>query len=285
MVELLPSPWGDQFEALVRAARSSLVICSPYIGRGPCERLTRCLGGTTDPPAVHILTDLSTDNLLSGSTDAAALLSVATALPTVRVRYLPKLHAKIYVRDAAEAVVTSGNMTDGGLTRNHEFGVRLSDPATVSEVRRHATRLAELGAEVPFDALRSLSDAAESLRDEWRAARASMRAKAREAFDARTAAVNDELLTLRVAGRSVNAIFSDTVLYVLRNGPLTTADIHKEVQRIHPDLCDDTVDRVIRGQHFGKKWKHFVRIAQYHLKKKKLVSHTGEFWALQSPRS
>jgi hypothetical protein len=61
---------------------------------------------------------------------------------------------------------------------------------------------------------------------------------------------------------------------------MATRDIHREVQRIHPDLCDDTVDRVINGQRFGKKWKHAVRRAQYHLKQKgEIVLHDSK-WSL-----
>jgi hypothetical protein len=48
---------------------------------------------------------------------------------------------------------------------------------------------------------------------------------------------------------------------------MPTAELHPLIQRIHPDLCDDSVDRVIDGKHFGKKWKHAVRTAQQHLKK------------------
>jgi carbamoyl-phosphate synthase large subunit len=65
---------------------------------------------------------------------------------------------------------------------------------------------------------------------------------------------------------------------LLRSGPRTTVDLHRMVQRIHPDICDDSIDRVIDGVHFGKKWKHYVRTAQQHLKKKDLVAHENGRW-------
>jgi hypothetical protein len=50
------------------------------------------------------------------------------------------------------------------------------------------------------------------------------------------------------------------------------------VQALHPDLCDDLVDRVIDGQHFGKKWKHAVRTAQQHLKRQGQIElHEGRW--------
>ncbi len=280
MVEMVPSPWANQFEALLRASRSSVVICSPYIGRGPCDRMVRCLTRSGSPPTVHLLTDLSTDNLLSGATDAAALLTVVESLPSVFVRYLPRLHAKVYVRDEAEALVTSGNMTDSGLSRNHELGIRILDSPVVAQVRSHAMRLIELAALVPAAELRSLAEAASDLRQRWRASEASAKTALKSAFKARVSQVNDTLLGLRVAGQSLDAILSATVLFLLRDGPLGTEDIHREVQRIHPDLCGDTIDRVINGQRFGKKWKHAVRRAQYHLKKKELIALVEKKWSL-----
>lgn len=283
MTELLPSPWGAQFERLVLASRSSLIVCSPYIGRGPCERLVRCLARVDgEPPILEVVTDLSTDNILSGSTDAEALLSLTDAFPTTRVRYLPRLHAKVYVRDEAEAVVTSGNMTDGGLTRNHELGLRLLDPVVVGAVRSHVNRLASLGAAVPGAQLRAFASAASELKQRWRAAKASAQKEVKAAFEEQVSEVNDTLLNIRVTGRSINAIFSDTILFVLRNGPMGTPDINREVQRIHPDLCDDAVDRVINDQRFGKKWKHAVRIAQSHLKDKGAIALSQKKWLLVS---
>ena len=280
MVEMVPSPWANQFEALLRASRSSVVICSPYIGRGPCDRMVRCLTRSGSPPTVHLLTDLSTDNLLSGVTDAAALLTVVESLPSVFVRYLPRLHAKVYVRDEAEALVTSGNMTDSGLSRNHELGIRILDSAVVAQERSHVTHLAELGAEVSADDLRAISEAAADLQQQSRAAEASARKSLKEAFDKRVDEVKATLRTLRVTGRTFHAIVSETILLLLRNGPMTPSEIHNEVQRLHSDLCDNTIKRVIHGESYGKKWKHTVRQARDHLKNKGLIALPQKKWSL-----
>jgi hypothetical protein len=74
-------------------------------------------------------------------------------------------------------------------------------------------------------------------------------------------------------------VFEKTILYFLkREGPMTTRQLHPLVQSVHPDLCDDSVDRVIDGQHFGKKWKHLVRIAQSHLKLKGMIVLQNGLW-------
>ena len=64
-------------------------------------------------------------------------------------------------------------------------------------------------------------------------------------------------MRLRLGGGACHTVFAKTIVYLLRrHGPLSTVDIHPLIQAIHPDLCDDTVDRVIDGERFGKKWKH-----------------------------
>ncbi len=57
-----------------------------------------------------------------------------------------------------------------------------------------------------------------------------------------------------------------------------TIELHPLIQHIHPDLCDDSIDRVIEGVHFGKKWKHYVRNAQQALRRKGLIDFDGQRW-------
>ena len=76
----------------------------------------------------------------------------------------------------------------------------------------------------------------------------------------------------------MHAIFSDAILHLLRRRPMSTIDLNRAIQQIHPDLCDDSVDRVIDGQHFGKKWKHIVRNAQVFLRRKGAIQLVGKKW-------
>jgi len=100
-------------------------------------------------------------------------------------------------------------------------------------------------------------------------------------FEESLRAASDELIRVRLAGGAMHTVFARTICYLLRrHGPLTTQEIHPLVASIHPDLCDDSVDRVIDGKRFGKKWKHAVRTAQQQLKKKGIVEYDGEVWML-----
>lgn len=89
-------------------------------------------------------------------------------------------------------------------------------------------------------------------------------------------------MRVRVAGRSSHAIFTETILYLLGRRPMKTVEINREVQRIHPDLCDDTVDRVIDGEHFGKLWKHAVRSAQQALVRRGEIRRENDKWKVSN---
>ena len=77
----------------------------------------------------------------------------------------------------------------------------------------------------------------------------------------------------------MHTVFARTIAYLLgTHRQLLTVQMHRYIQELHPDLCDDSVDRVIEGKHFGKKWKHAVRTAQQALKKRKLVAYSDGLW-------
>jgi hypothetical protein len=49
-------------------------------------------------------------------------------------------------------------------------------------------------------------------------------------------------------------------------------------------MCDDSIDRVIDGVHFGKKWKHMVRNTQQFLKSRREIELREGLWRLVSAR-
>jgi len=282
MAVLLGSPWNQEFERLLDTVENSLVLCAPYVGSGPCRLLVDRMEGLrrTDSIDVHILTDLSRNNLLSGATDVAALLHVAEVIPRTTIRFLPCLHAKVYISDFKRAVVTSANLTDSGMLRNLEYGVLFDDPETVATVRADILRYSELGSLVDGVRLRAFVKITEELHDLSREALRSVNRRLRHEFDRRLARADVEILRARIAGRTAHAIFAETILHLLRNGAMRTVDLNRAIQRIHPDLCDDSIDRVIDGQHFGKKWKHGVRTAQVYLRRAGRIERLGDRWRL-----
>lgn len=281
MFELLRSPWEARFNQLLDSAERSLVLCSPYIGRRPCERVRARLSREGGRPLEWtVLTDLSRDNMLSGSVDVAALADLATAAPQGTVRFLPSLHAKVYIADESCAIITSGNLTASGLSRNFEYGVACTTPDAVRAIKQDILGYAALGSSIDAARLRLFAQVVDELRQARQALEHQARAESRHEFDQRVREMDAELLGVRVAGRTAHAIFADTILHLLGRGPATTVELNEMIRGIHPDLCDDSVDRVIQGQHFGKKWKHGVRTAQVYLRRRGNIQLRDGYWHL-----
>jgi len=233
---------------------------------------------------LHFLTNLSPQNICQGATDPEAVRSLAEAVTMTTVTHLPRLHAKVYVADQTCAIITSGNLTTGGLIRNHEYGILTTDPTTVGEIRRDIEEFGQLGTRIGLDQLLTYCSVAERVQEAFRKQLSSARKEAREEFARSFRKAEDELIHLRLQRSSPTKTFEDTILYLLKTqGPLSTRQLQPQVQSLHPDLCDDSIDRVIDGHHFGKRWKHMVRAAQSHLKDRDLIEISDGKWKLKQP--
>ncbi len=284
-VQLLVSPWEDAFCTFARSITRSALIVAPYITAEPLQHMSRYLQ-SQESPRVEILTNLAVQSMLQGSTSPQALVEFCSTIPSTEVRHLPDLHAKVYVADEREAIITSANFTRGGIVNNYEYGIHISDPPVVRRIVDDLEGYAGLGAEVSIPQLTQLADIAAELRVHHSKVLESARKNVENAFRVQLTAAEETLLELRAkSSQSNNAIFSRTILYLLRRGPLSTAQLHPMIQRIHPDLCDDTIDRVIQGVHFGKRWKHMVRNAQQSLKQQGLIYFNGREWSLATAAS
>jgi hypothetical protein len=284
MAELVTSPWLPQFERLLDTAEQSLILAAPYMGYSICQLVRDRLSTRAATVSLWVLTDLSPDNLLSGATDITAVALLAAPPLSAEVIFLPRLHAKVYVADEARAIITSGNLTASGLMRNHEYGVEITRQKMVRRVRRDIKGYGQLGNAVTAEHLELLNTAVQDLRATRRLADRSISHRLRVQLAERMDSLSQASLRARVGDRSLAAILAETILFILhRDGPLSIDSIHEGVRNIHPDLCDDTVDRVIDGRHYGKKWKHAVRTAQQHLKRKGMIALTAGLWHLTAP--
>ncbi len=252
------------------------------MSRSACERLLRCIdrNGRTASLRLTLVTNLSLDNLVSGFTNAAAIVDVARQVPGTCIRFIPSLHAKVYIADSFRAVVTSANLTDGGLLRNLEYGVEVEDPNAVQEIRRDVQDYAALGPLVSVETLATLAESASRVALEKSVIEQDAASELRRTLRGLLESASVAVLKARTAGRSLTAILQDTIVYLLARGPMTTREIHARVQQIHPDLCDDSVERIIDGRSYGKRWKHSVRTAQSHLKEQGVTLLLDGRWQL-----
>lgn len=271
---LLKTPLRDDFSRLFRQASQTMTVVSPYINRYGLGVLLEAIGSRPERCHISILTSISVNNIRSGSLDVQALAEFCQSYSQCTTHNLPGLHAKAYIADSSRAIITSANLTYGGLVRNHEYGVLISDKDVVGQIDLHMREYSSLGGRVSLEDLISLAEQAKVLRTADNEAEKSLRAtQAWRILSKQIDALGDNLLRQRVRGKSVNAIFSETIRFVLKHGPLPTEELHAQVQAIHPDMCDDRIDRVIDGQHFGKKWKHMVRNSQQFLKRREQIRY------------
>jgi len=282
---LIKSPWTDTFLRLISTVESDLLLVSPFIKMQSTDQILSGLHrrGIERQVRVAVVTNLRPESALNGSLDLEALLQLSKSLPRLELTHLPSLHAKVYVADSRLAVVTSANLTPPGITGNLEYGVAFADQPTVIEIRHDLESYALLGATIRPSDLESLYHEIVELKQAFRTAERSIRAQARRAFRKKLEAAHVQLLRHRARGRTTHAILSDTILFLLAKAPLSTTDLHPLIQRLHPDICDDSIDRVIDGVHFGKRWKHYVRNAQQFLKRTGRIHYDGERWRLLSP--
>lgn len=271
-VKLLARGWDRDLAHLLGSVRGELTLCSPFVSSGGVEALLKHLPAAFRQEGhVTLLTDLSVRNIADGATDPSAVLSFTREVQGTTVHHLPSVHAKVYATESG-AIVTSGNLTSSGLFRNFEYGVRIEDVTQVTAIRRDLASYAGLGSVLPLVQLERLTTLASRL---------PMRPRTPRLPPAVLEDIERILVLPRLEGMSKHGTFAKTLEYLLRrSGPSTIQELQIEVQRIHPDLCDDSIDRVIDGRHYGKKWKHAVRTAMQQLKARRTVKLVGRRWDL-----
>jgi len=282
MIEVYKSPWRSDFEKALVQVRNELVIASPFIKKTEAEYVCNRL--RSPEIKVRVITDLRAESILSGSLDMDALKTFRNLPRSSEVVTLPHLHAKVYIFDTSLAVVSSANLTTGGLDSNYEYGVGIKDPILIRHIKSDMDAYTRIGNVLLQDELDELTEVAEEISIEYRNVQRSAAASAKKRFNEKLRSANVKFAEALVGTRSPHALFSDAILYILSLGPLPTRRLHPYVQQLLPDLCDDSVELIINGERFGKAWKHHVRNAQQSLKRKDLIAFDGHVWHLTSAR-
>ncbi len=122
----------DCLRKMLEGAEFEVVIVSPWIKRqvwdrmkGPLRSFSR-KGGRLKV----FMRDSESDYSIGMSDDIRSEV-LAFGGEVVPVR---QLHAKIYLVDEKKAIVTSSNLTRGGMEENYEAGIWLNDPAVLKEI-------------------------------------------------------------------------------------------------------------------------------------------------------
>ena len=121
MFRLVDEQWDKQFaEASIEDADELRIIC-PFIKDGALKNLMR-----RKPRKIQVITRFNLADFAAGVSDVNALQRLLDAGATVRG--VKNLHAKLYIFGESRAIITSANLTEAAMARNHELGV-VSDNA------------------------------------------------------------------------------------------------------------------------------------------------------------
>lgn len=278
-MRLLAGRWRPEFERLVAVARRSLLLAAPFIKRDEADRVCGAIDSGIE---VLTLANLDVRSVAAAALDISALVRLAEGTERARVVALSNLHAKVYVADDSEAIVTSGNLTRSGLDSNLEYGVFLSDRGVVRRIRSDLLSFACLGAEADASALSALIPVETDLRDAHTGIERRTASEAGRRFADAVRKAKPRFGAIQVGQRTAHAVFAEAIRFVLRRGPRRTKEIHREVQELIPALCDDTEILFIRGERYGKAWKRRLRHAQQHLGRKGLIAYDAstQTWGL-----
>ncbi len=277
-MELVKSPVETALQALLKKATREILIASPYINIEGVKSIKNEVQSKGELK-ISILTNLSVQNITSNVTQPKAILKLCEGFKEAMVSSLHRLHAKIYLIDGQISLITSANLTQGGLKDNYEYGVVIEEEAMVQQIKTDLIAYRRLANQISLELLEEIADENETIQalknKHLKAVEKQASAKALKRVEQR---LNEKLLSNRVrSGQTTNEIFSETILYLLqKHKNLTTRELNRLVQEIHPDICDDTIDRVINGQRFGKLWKHQVRNAQRVLKSIGKIDNVGK---------
>ena len=125
-MRLVDGGWSEEFTKALLDDSSELRIICPFIKKGALQRLLR-----HHPANVQVITRFNLADFAEGVSDVAALQQLLES--GARIRGVRNLHAKLYLFGKSRAIITSCNLTETALCRNHELGMVIYDWAILEK--------------------------------------------------------------------------------------------------------------------------------------------------------
>jgi hypothetical protein len=135
-IEIIKSPWLHTFKTLLTHTDSEFTFTSPFIKLSVVNLILACRKSNF---SINGLTSFRLRNFERGVSDLEAikLLFDRQAI----IKNISNIHAKIYFFDSTAAIISSANLTPGGLSRNVELGVLLRKKVVVKELKDYVKTL------------------------------------------------------------------------------------------------------------------------------------------------
>lgn len=131
----------DSLHRMISRAQTEIIIVSPWIKERVWERINkRVVKFVNNGGQFTLIVKGAQEDFDRGTTDLCVIEEIRRM--GCVVRFVPKLHAKLYVVDRREALITSANLTRGGFDHSYEAGVWTSNPVIVNDVLTFIDNLA-----------------------------------------------------------------------------------------------------------------------------------------------
>ena len=164
------SPCAPKILSLFDSHVQDVFVASAFLRiEAVSEMLARLLRDRTTPCRLRVLTRVSFSDILAGASDFASLALLTKARHSylsIDCRRDPRLHAKIYVVDAQNAIITSANLTPPGLLTNIEFGMFIDSTEIVKNILDYFEPIWQMAERFDENVLSDLSAGVEEGRSE-----------------------------------------------------------------------------------------------------------------------
>jgi len=151
-IDIITNPAKDIFIELVRNSKEQL-FASPFVKTNIASLI---IENKPQGSKMSLLTNYKLSSFYRNSSDINALRCFIDN--NIRVRNYSRLHAKTYIFDDNKAIITSGNLTSGGLKNNYECGIFIQDNETVSKLKFDYLRIFsdnDFGSEITSEILKT----------------------------------------------------------------------------------------------------------------------------------
>ena len=278
-VQLLSRPWQAKLVDLLASSKESLLIATPYIKHGAAEWLLDELSGRRRGQSIEttIMTDISPASVLDAGLDIHALVLFADRVQPVTIFDVHRLHAKVYVADERQAIITSGNLTSSAFTANCEYGVLVTEPKVVKKVRRDMDDYASAGRQVSRAELARLDEVSRDFVGQYQRSAGRLDTGARRELTREWKKIAATFGAGPRPHEAGSARFKGPIIEVLTSrGPLTTKRLCEVIQSSWPNLCDDSLIRVAKDGTRKRRWRHDIHTAQETLQRSGLLRRDAE---------
>jgi len=134
-LRLVDKGWDSVLFDAIREDRSIVQLVCPFIKKRPVERLLH----NGKPGVLQVITRFHLGEFCDGVSDIAALRLLMQN--GAMIRGVRNLHAKMYLFGERQSIVTSANLTEAALLRNHELGFVSEDAGIMSHCRQYFENL------------------------------------------------------------------------------------------------------------------------------------------------